>query len=218
VVSRFLAHNRRFLHIAVIIANKPFNDPHSFVQQFRGYLDHVEGESRNAAKENAQLRQGLEMDAIAIEAITSQLQIATKRADHAERELKTALKNNKEMVLALQGLRTIAKLLEAASTEKGRQLDKLQSRINDLDKNITGLNSLINEYTERAWEAEDRLKVAEVEVDSLRSKLREEEAETASAKKELEELRAVQKDLSALFQKGNYMLQGKRKQVIDREK
>jgi chromosome segregation ATPase len=199
-------------------SQQTINDPHSFVQQFRGYLDHVEGESRNAAKENAQLRQGLEMDAIAIEAITSQLQIATKRADHAERELKTALKNNKEMVLALQGLRTIAKLLEAASTEKGRQLDKLQSRINDLDKNITGLNSLINEYTERAWEAEDRLKVAEVEVDSLRSKLREEEAETASAKKELEELRAVQKDLSALFQKGNYIIQGKRKQVIDREK
>ena len=36
------------------------NDPQSFSQQIRKYLDHIEGESRNVAKENAHLRERLE--------------------------------------------------------------------------------------------------------------------------------------------------------------
>ena len=63
-----------------------------------------------------------------------------------------------------------------------------------------------------------KLREKAIDVDKSRSDLEVSKAETASAKKELEQLRAVQKDLSALFQKGNDMLQGRRKQVIDREK
>jgi len=231
-------------------SQQTINDPHSFAKQFRGYLDYVEGESRNAANENTHLRERLEEKETATKAVVSQLQIATKRAEHAETELDIASKNNEQVVLEVQHLQDVAKQLEAASTKKDGVIANFKSRMDEWDKVFIKLDSQRLDWTDRAEKAEKRLEVAEVEVaqsksqiknlhkfyedivEILRSKLREKaidvdksrsdlevsKAETASAKKELEQLRAVQKDLSALFQKGNDMLQGRRKQVIDREK
>jgi hypothetical protein len=70
------------------------NDPQSFAQQIRGYLDHVEGESRNAPKENVYLRERLEERETTTKVVVSQLLNVTKRAELAETELEIASKNN----------------------------------------------------------------------------------------------------------------------------
>jgi chromosome segregation ATPase len=116
------------------------NDPQPFAQQFRGYLDHVEGESRNAAKENAHLRERLEERETETKAVVSQLLIVTKRAELAETELEIASKNNEELVSNLQ----------VALTEKDDVIARLQSQIND--------------WADRAEKAEKRLEVADREV------------------------------------------------------
>jgi hypothetical protein len=212
------------------------NDPQSFAQQIRGYLDHVEGESRNAAKENEQLRERLREQETAASSVIFQLQDATARAGKAETELAIALKVGEEMD------RRIKRVLKSLS-----QCEDTSREKSDL---ITILQSKANELVEIAEEAEKKLKIAEAEaarsramsseirqycgdqVDSFRTKMHEgykeietlksdletSKAEAATVKEQLEEFRVIQRDLSVLFQKGNHLLQGKREMVIDREK
>jgi chromosome segregation ATPase len=206
-------------------SQQTINDPHSFAQQLRGYLDHVEGESRNAAKENARLHVSLEEEATATQAITSQLQITTKRAEHAERELKLALMKNEGVVRDLTHLLEASGQLEIASVEEDEVVTKLRSKMNHLveraekaEGQYAQYKHLYDEYYRMFRGLQATVDIHRRNTEKLQSNLETSKAETASAKKELEQLRAVQKDLSALFQKGNDMLQGKRKQVIDREK
>jgi hypothetical protein len=206
-------------------SQQTINDPHSFAQQLRGYLDHVEGESRNAAKENARLHVSLEEEATATQAITSQLHITTKRAEHAERELKLALMKNEGVVRDLTHLLEASGQLEIASVEEDEVVTKLRSKMNHwveraekAEGQYAKYEHLYDEYYRMFRGLQATVDFHRRNTEKLQSNLETSKAETASAKKELEQLRAVQKDLSALFQKGNDMLQGRRKQVIDREK
>jgi hypothetical protein len=188
------------------------NDPQSFAQQIRGYLDHVEGESRNAAKENAHLRERLEERETATKAVVSRLLIVTKRAEHAETDLEISSKKNEEVVRDLQSQLAYWVTIVKKTEERLEVAEKEVAQSKTFKKNLEA------EYRFLVRGLENGLRDLTEDADAMRSDLETSKAETATFKQELEKLRAVQHELSVLFQKGNDLLQVKRKVVIDREK
>jgi hypothetical protein len=69
-------------------------DPYSFAQQFRGYLDHVEGELQNSAKETSRLREILEKRESEAEGLRAQIQLERDRANSTKSRLENALSDN----------------------------------------------------------------------------------------------------------------------------
>jgi hypothetical protein len=216
------------------------NDPQSFAQQIRGYLDHVEGESRNAAKENAHLRERLEERETATKAVVSELLIVTKRAKLAETELEIVSKSNEKVFSGLQSQLDYWVDIAKKAEERLEIAEKEVAESKAINKNLeTKCGYLIRElklaekevaeskainrnleakYEYFVGELESKLRDLAKDADTMRRDREVSKEETATVKKELEKLRAVQNDLSVLFQKGNDLLQVKREVVIDREK
>ncbi len=170
------------------------NDPQSFAQQIRGYLDHVEGESRTAAKENAHLRQRLEEREAATKDVVSQLLIVIERAELAETELEISSKINKEVVRQRDYCADIAEKAD-------KRLDVSELHVADLKEKYG--------YLQREFDGKQR---------ELARALQVSKEETATLKKELEKLLGVQHELNVLFQKGNDFQRVRKRHVIDREK
>lgn len=185
------------------------NDPNSFVQQFRGYLGHVEGELRKATNETVQLREEVQEKVNLIQALESHVQVSDERAGKAESQMKLAAEEREALGVELNRLveayeQTLAQFCLARDARQAWET-KARQMESDLTASRTETETAkkeLQEHEKSRVELESNLIASVIGTEKFKQELREHEqsrvemgwkltlsrTETENVQKELQEL------------------------------
>jgi len=178
-----------------------FKDSSSFAQQFRGYLDHVEGELRNSAQETANLRARLQEKDVEVERLQTNLETGSKKVETAETLLAISSSEYAHLNRKLKGVYVEVNDLKGELKSSEVEIDNLKRKLKGVRGKVNDLNGELQSRTHDLKESNVEMAKLLRELEAAKDELYIISGELHERKQTLKESAAENIQLSKRLQK-----------------